>query len=145
MMNTAAVMTREVVVVAPNVTVGGAARMMARLAIRHLPVVQAGRLVGILSDRDLMKHEHGLSCGEVMTVAPVTCSPDAPVGRVAQLMLDHKIDSIPIVSPSGALTGLVTSTDLLWLLVDRGQAQLLPFDFRLRTARSDSEALAVAA
>ena len=56
-------------------------------------------------------------------------------------MLEHKIDSIPIVDYSGSLTGLVTSTDLLALLVDHDEAQMLPFDFRLRTAASDSDPL----
>ena len=76
-----------------------------------------------------------------MTAAPVTCFSNASVSHVAQLMLEHRIDSIPIVSYSGALTGLVTSTDLLALLVDQEQAQVLPFDFRLRTAANDSDAL----
>ena len=76
-----------------------------------------------------------------MTAAPVTCLSNASVSQVAQLMLQHKIDSIPIVSYSGTLTGLVTSTDLIALLVEQDQAQLLPFDFRLRTAASDSDAL----
>ena len=76
-----------------------------------------------------------------MTPAPVTCLPNTAVRQVAQLMLQHKIDSIPIVSYSGALSGLVTSTDLLGLLVDLDEAQLLPFDFRLRTAASDADPL----
>jgi CBS domain-containing protein len=60
-------------------------------------------------------------------------------------LLEHKIDSIPIVGRSGALVGLVTSTDLLGLLVERAQAQVLPFDFSIRLAASDADALAVAA
>jgi len=140
-MNTSTVMTRDVVVVSPIVTAGIAARMMERLRIRHLPVVEGGRLVGILSDRDLLKHTPGTSCGAAMTAAPVTCSSNASVSQVAQLMLEHRIDSIPIVGYSGVLTGLVTSTDLLALLVDQEQAQVLPFDFRLRTAVNDSDAL----
>lgn len=136
-MNTSAVMTRNVLVVSPTVSVGVAARLMQRAHVRHLPVVEARKLVGILSDRDLVKHAAGVTCGEAMTPAPVTCSQDASVGRVASLMLEHKIDSIPIVSVSGTLVGLVTSTDLLGLLVDRAQAQVLPFDFTLRIADSD--------
>lgn len=139
-MNTSAVMTRNVVVVSPTLSVGVAARLMQRMHVRHLPVVEARRLVGILSDRDLIKHPPGMSCGEAMTPAPVTCSQDASVGRVASLMLEHKIDSVPVVSVSGTLIGLVTSTDLLGLLVDRAQAQVLPFDFKLGVADSDSHA-----
>ncbi len=144
-MHTAAVMTREVVVVTAAVTVGGAARMMERLRIRHLPVVEAGRLVGILSDRDLPKHDQARSCAEAMTPAPMTCAPDAPISRVARLMLDHKVDSIPIVDPAGRLVGLVTSTDLLWLLADREEALKLPFAFNLQLARTDHDAQALAA
>jgi CBS domain-containing protein len=144
-MNTTAIMTRDVVVVSPTVSVGAARHMMNRLTIRHLPVVEARRLVGILSDRDLLRHGDGVACAEAMTAAPVTCSAESSVGRVARLMLEHKIDSIPIVSLSGTLTGLVTSTDLIGLLVDREQAQILPFQFRLRMAGSESEARAIAA
>lgn len=144
-MKTTAVMTRDVAVVSPTISVGGATHMMERLHIRHLPVVEGRRLVGILSDRDLLKHGSGVACADAMTISPVTCSPDSSVGRVAQLMLEYKIDSIPIVSASGALMGLVTSTDLLGLLVDREQAQILPFDFRLRLAQSEGEALALGA
>jgi len=142
-------MTREVVVVSPSVSVAAAGQMMARLGIRHLPVVDGGRLVGVLSDRDLLRH-HGaaaaqLTCGEAMTPAPLTGRPDDSVGRVAELMLTHKIDSVPVVDAAGRLIGLVTSSDLLALLVERDQAQALPFDFSLRIAHSDREALVAAA
>jgi CBS domain-containing protein len=135
-MHTSALMTRDVVVASPTLSVGVAARLMRRLHVRHLPVVDDRKLVGILSDRDLIKHAADASCGQAMTPAPVTCSQDASVGRVASLMLEHKIDSVPVVSVSGTLIGLVTSTDLLGLLVDRAQAQVLPFDFKLRLADS---------
>jgi len=144
-MNTSAVMTRDVVVVSPSVTVRVAARMLERLHIRHLPVVDSGKPVGILSDRDLLKHAPDATCGEAMSVAPVTCSADATVSRVAELMLEYKIDSVPVVDVLGRLVGLVTSTDLLGLLVDRGQAHVLPYAFRLRMAGSDTEAVALAA
>ena len=141
-MESAAVMTRDVVVVSPMVSVGGAARLMERRRIRHLPVIENGRLVGILSDRDVLKHAPSLSCAEAMTPAPWTCLPDASVSHVARLMLDKRIDSVPIISASGSLAGMVTSTDLLWLLVERDQARRLPIDFQLRIAHSDDEAFA---
>jgi CBS domain-containing protein len=139
-MNTSAIMTRNVVVVSPTVSVGVAVRLMQRAGVRHLPVVEERRLVGILSDRDLMRHAADTTCGAAMTPAPITCSQDASVGRVASLMLEHTIDSIPIVSVSGILIGLVTSTDLLGLLVDYAQAQVLPFEFKLERADSDGHA-----
>ena len=140
-MNTSTVMTRDVVVVSPTVTVGSAARKMEKLRIRHLPVVEGGRLVGIVSDRDLMRGSPNASCGEVMTAAPVTCLANASVSHVARLMIEHKIDSIPIVNYSGTLAGLVTSTDLLALLVDGYHAHPLPFEFRLQSASSEGDPL----
>lgn len=139
-MNTSAIMARNVVVVSPTVSVGVAAHLMQRSGIRHLPVVEERKLVGILSDRDVMRNAADTTCGDAMTPRPITCSQDASVGRVASLMLEHTIDSIPIVSVSGTLIGLVTSTDLLGLLVDRAQAQVLPFEFKLERADSDGHA-----
>jgi CBS domain-containing protein len=144
-MNSSAVMTREVVVVAPTVTVSSAATMMKRRHIRHLPVVDGRRLVGILSDRDLLTHARDAACREAMTPAPVTCSPGASVSRVAGLMLEHRIDSIPVVDESGQLVGLVTSSDLLGLLIDRAEGQMLPFDFTIRFAANDRETLTLVA
>ena len=143
-MKTAAVMNRNVVVVSPAVTVGAAAAMMQRLRIRHLPVVDDGRLVGIVSDRDLMRHDDETTCAEAMTPSPVVCSPDAPISRVARLMLDNKIDSVPVVDGPGRLIGL-TSADLISLLLDRAEGDVLPFEFRLQLAASDAEAGAFAA
>jgi CBS domain-containing protein len=140
MMKAYAAMTRDVDVVSPAVSVRTAERMMARAHIRHLPVVTGGQLVGILSDRDVLKSlgdGPDRTCGEVMTPAPLTCTGGAQVGRVAELMLKHKIDSIPIVDERGALIGLVTSSDLLSLLVDRDDVQPLPFDYRLRLVDGD--------
>jgi acetoin utilization protein AcuB len=137
-MKTSQAMTRDVVVVSPAVGVRAARRLMERMNIRHLPVVDDGKLIGIVSDRDLLKYgpdEPG-TCGQVMTSPPITCAPDTPVSQLATMMLEHKIDSIPVVQ-NGRLTGLVTSSDLLELLVERGPAQALRFDFRLHIWPSD--------
>jgi acetoin utilization protein AcuB len=142
-----AAMTRDVVVVAPSVSVSAAGRTMERMHVRHLPVVDGGRLVGILSDRDVLdaRARGGQdSCGEAMSPSPITCTPQTSVGRVAELMLAHRIDSVPVVDDDEALVGLVTSTDLISLLVERGAALSLPFDFRLRSVGSDDALDAVA-
>lgn len=142
-MNISVAMTRDVIVISPDVTLGVAKRLMERWKIRHLPVVKADRLVGILSDRDVLKYEavldfgRGVRAGEAMTVAPVTCQSSSSVGEVAQRMLDHKIDSVPVVDGKGGVVGLVTSSDLLLLLVDRSGTELLPFDYRLRFGEED--------
>jgi CBS domain-containing protein len=145
-MRTAAAMTRDVVVVSPEIDLRAARKIMERRHIRHLPVVKAGRLVGILSDRDLLRYD-GVLMDELetpvsaaMTHAPTTCLITTTVSRVAQMMLDHKIDSVPVVDPSGLLVGLVTSSDLLQLLVERADVEALPFHYRLSLREEDGMA-----
>jgi IMP dehydrogenase len=108
-------------------------------------VVKDGRLVGILSDRDLLQYggfgeDLETPVGAAMTPAPLTCLITTTVSRVAQMMLDHKIDSVPVVDPSGLLVGLVTSSDLLQLLVESAEVQALPFHFHLSLREEDGMA-----
>lgn len=145
-MQAATPMTRDVIVAAPELALDAAWKIMQRKRIRHLPVVSAGALVGILSDRDvLLQSTVGskgevqvptMKVGEAMTPAPVVCDPEFPVGELARVMTERKIDALPVVSSSGALVGLVTSTDLLLLLIDWDEAKPLPFLYRVMGAES---------
>ena len=113
---------------------------MQREQIRHLPVVQAGALLGILSDRDLLLRATRDAKGDLvfpklcavdaMTPHPMVCEPTTVVSELARIMVERKIDAVPVLS-SGKLIGLVTSTDLLSLLLDKEEATVLPFEFRL--------------
>lgn len=138
-------MTRDVIVVPPELSLADAWSVMAREHIRHLPVVRAGALIGMLSDRDLLgrgtldaegvvRFESHAIVGEAMSPTPlVTCEASADVSELARRMVDAKIDAIPVVHGL-RLMGLVTSSDLLSLLVDRGDREAvdpLPFEFRL--------------
>ena len=96
--------------------------------IRHIPVVDDGRLVGILTERDLIgaaasqifglkqKNKSALLKSvlikEVMRKRVVTVAPEMPIKDVAHLMAEKKIGCVPVVS-AGALVGLVTTTDIL--------------------------------
>lgn len=96
--------------------------------IRHIPVVDDGRLVGILTERDLIgaaasqifglkrKNKSALLKSvlikEVMRKRVVTVAPETPIKDVAHLMAEKKIGCVPVVS-AGALVGLVTTTDIL--------------------------------
>ncbi|MCA2981299.1 MAG: CBS domain-containing protein [Myxococcaceae bacterium] len=143
-MRASRVMTRNVTCIAPDVSLDRAWSLMGRLAVRHLPVVFAGRLVGVVSDRDLLRRgivvEGGalafppLAVGEAMTPHPVSCQASVTVATVASLMLEHRIDSVPIVTARDELVGLVTSTDLLELLTaPERESAPLPFTFELET------------
>lgn len=135
-------MTRDVIVSPPELTLANAWRVMTREHIRHLPVVRAGALVGMLSDRDVLARgttsadgtfhvPAHVVVGAVMTPTPLeTCEASADVETLVRTMAAKKIDAIPVVQGL-RLVGLVTSSDLLSLLIDRGEPEPLPFEFRI--------------
>jgi acetoin utilization protein AcuB len=126
------VMQPKPITVSPETTLPDAVRLMSQRGIRHLPVVGARGLVGIVSDRDLKRvmaspattltaHELGylldrLSMREVMSTAVVTTGPMMPVEEAARLMVQDKIGALP-VTEGGELVGIVTETDVLALFV----------------------------
>ena len=103
-----------------------------RRGFRHLPVVDGGKLVGIISDRDLKQSMTSaalategpardrlldeLTAGQVMTRAVVTIGPMFGVEEAARLMATRKISALP-VTEEGRLVGIVTGTDVLHLFV----------------------------
>ncbi len=96
--------------------------------IRHIPVVQDGRLVGMITERDLIGAAASKIFGlkqasksallktvmikDVMKKRVITVAPDTPIKDAVHLMADKKIGCVPVVS-DGALVGLVTTTDIL--------------------------------
>jgi CBS domain-containing protein len=96
--------------------------------IRHIPVLTDGRLVGLLSDRDLIGAAANRIFGlkqksksallktflirDIMKKKVVTVTPDTPIKDAAHLMASKKIGCVPVVA-DGTLVGLVTTTDIL--------------------------------
>jgi len=143
-MKASRIMTVHVTCITPETSLRHAHQLMKKLRVRHLPVVSQGLLCGIISDRDLLAHGT-LVNGElvlperatmqVMTFHPITCRAGTPVSQLATLMLEHRIDALPIVNSSNELVGLVTSSDLLALLREPEHVtDALPFSFQLRVA-----------
>ncbi len=120
-------MTREVVVLSPETTAGEALALCRERRIRHLPVLEAGRLVGIVSDRDLRSAAPGLGdparasalekirVSEVMTRDVATTRPDDPIEEAANRMREKRIGCLPVEDER--LVGILTSSDVMEALV----------------------------
>jgi acetoin utilization protein AcuB len=98
-------------------TLAAASRMMARHDVRHLPVLEDGRLLGVLTDRDLKFVEtfpdvdpSTLSVSEAMIEEPYSVAPDTPLHEVVSTMANEKIGSALVVR-NHEVIGIFTSVD----------------------------------
>jgi acetoin utilization protein AcuB len=129
------VMTQTLITVVPDETVSGAHQLMQKHRIRHLLVVDADQLAGIVTDRDIRLNLPSqatslsvwevhhllakLTVGAVMTRAVISIGPERDAREAARLMLEHTIGALP-VTDGGRLIGIVTETDLLRVFVSCG-------------------------
>jgi CBS domain-containing protein len=137
-------MSLNVVTIAETASCLRAVETICAHKIRHLPVVDArGRLVGVVTDRDLrhylfrpeVSREIGgvpvarllerVPVGEIMSAPVVVVAPDEPLETAARLMLEDKVGSVPVVE-DGRVVGILTETDLLRRIVgeDAGSADV---------------------
>lgn len=132
------IMSSPAITVSPDTTLPAANALMKEKQIRHLPVLEKGRLVGIVSRGDLREASisasinadqyelhfllNKLTVGKLMTRKVRTVTPAALVVDAADLMTEHKIAGLPVVDADGAVVGIVTESDLLKMLVRRLRA-----------------------
>ncbi len=121
-------MSKKLITVIFEESVMKASKLMKENRIQHLPVLKQGRLVGIVSDRDLKEaqpskattldiHElyyllDKLTVGSVMPPRLFTITPDATVEKAAAIMLKNNISALPVVNPQGELEGIITKGDV---------------------------------
>jgi CBS-domain-containing membrane protein len=127
-------MSKDVICISPQDSLGLAKSFMDDWGIRHLPVVVGRSVVGILTDRDVLLHSYvdkrGITCPNSVKVESVikphtlTADAEESIGSIAATMADHKIDAIPIVDSRKNIIGLITSSDLLNLLRNHGTQTL---------------------
>jgi acetoin utilization protein AcuB len=115
------IMRSPAVSISPEITLQDAYRTMRERDIRHLPVVEGGKLVGVVTDRDLRLATSALvpspvspqsRVSAVMSMDPLTADPSDPVEDAARTMRERKIGCLPVMD-DGRLIGIVTGLDLL--------------------------------
>jgi len=122
------VMIRSVVTVTPEQTLRDAIELLQSKHIRHLPVVEDSRLIGIVTDRDIKRATPSLLSGvgreeydrvldetkvtQLMTREPITVTPDSGLKAAVKIFIERKVGAIPVVV-DGRLAGIVTEIDLL--------------------------------
>ena len=128
MITVAEIMTSHPVTVEPDNSVAMAIRLMRRGELRRLPVVEDGKLIGMLTSGDVRRitgltsvmHDQSqdnflwyhIPIANIMTRNPISLSPDTPISEAARLLVEHKIGGIPVLT-DGKLVGIITTTDLL--------------------------------
>lgn len=107
------VMRTEFITVAPEDTLGEVAERMTELSVGSVVVKDFGKLIGILTERDLLKamaarvHSSEARVRQFMTVDPITASPELDCEEAARLMLDHGFRHLPVVD-SDDVVGVVS-------------------------------------
>jgi len=110
-------------------------QMMQQKNISHLPVInEENKIIGIISDRDIMKgtiieddkiiSQESASISEIMSQEVITADPLTDIRRIAKAMFYNHISTMPIISDSDELTGIVTRSDILHALIHYPDLQL---------------------
>ena len=126
-------MSHPIISIAPDMPVHDALDMFKRERIRRAPVVKEGKLVGIVSDKDLLNASPSpasslsvwemnyllskITVSEVMTKKVLTVSEDTPIEEAARIMADNKVGGVPVMR-DGHVVGIITETDLFKIFLE---------------------------
>ncbi|MEL6524187.1 MAG: CBS domain-containing protein [Chloroflexota bacterium] len=133
-------MTENVITINRNAPISNAHRVMKQNDIRRLPVVENGKLVGIITIGDVREASPSdattlsiwelnylwaqLTVERVMTTDLLTVTPTTPVLDAAELMLEHKVSGLPVVGSDSTLVGILTESDIFRMLVRSRQPEV---------------------
>ncbi len=130
------IMKREVITIMEQDNLLSIEEGMERFGMRHLPVVDGDKLVGLITHRDILRVTRSSLRGfrldqeldrrkqeetfvaDVMTSEVLTVSPDTPLKEVARLIVDNRIGCLPVVDAERRLLGILTEYDLVRLIAD---------------------------
>ena len=126
-------MSHPVITVKPKLPIMEALKLMKKEKIRRTPVIDSGKLIGIISDKDLLNASPSdatslsvweinyllsqITVKEVMSKNVITVEESTPIEEVARIMADNKIGGVPVMR-DGRVVGLITETDLFKLFLD---------------------------
>jgi CBS domain-containing protein len=113
-------MTESPQTITPDMNASDAAGMMRSEDVGVLPVVDGGRLVGLVTDRDLVlrvladrKNPMEVSVGDIATTATITVTPDMKLSEARELMEEHKVRRLPVMK-GAELVGILSIGDVAW-------------------------------
>jgi CBS domain-containing protein len=125
------VMTRDVSACEPNATVAEAAKVMAREDVGPVPIVEDGRLIGILTDRDIVvrvvaegRDPNATTVNEIASTELVTVSPDDNLDDALNLLAEHQVRRLPVVE-GDRLVGIVAQADIARLGKDKKTGEVV--------------------
>ena len=126
-------MHKDLVTISKDERMTVAKKLLKEKNIRHLPVVEGKKLIGLVTNMDIRKAEASpatsleirelhylldkLTVGEIMTRNVITISPDISVEEAAILLHDNKIGCLPVVE-DGNLIGIITENDVMEILIE---------------------------
>src|SRR3990170_3638875 len=126
-------MSHPVISVPPDMPIVDALNLMKREHIRRTPVIKDGKLVGIVSDKDLLNASPSpatslsvwemnyllskITVKDVMTKDVLTVTEDTPIEEAARIMADNKIGGLPVMR-GASVVGIITETDLFKLFLE---------------------------
>ena len=118
-MRVAEAMTRDVRLIEPNQTIRNAALLMAEMDAGIMPVREGDRLVGMITDRDIIarvvaagRDPSSVMVREVATKDLVTIGPDQDEQAARQMMAQHQLDRLLVVEEGDRLVGIISEADL---------------------------------
>jgi acetoin utilization protein AcuB len=135
-------MNSPVITVAPKTPISSAHQIMKEHGIRRLPVVDEGKLVGMITIGDVREASPSdattlsiwemnylwaqLTVQKVMSRKLFTVTPETPIIDAAEMMMEHKVSGLPVVDSSGKLVGMITESDIFRMLVKSRSKALIP-------------------
>ena len=122
------IMSAPVMTLHPRATLAEARALFRERRFRHVPILSPeNRLVGIISDRDLLRHAEAESDGPITPMIServFAAAPGTEIREIARSMFEHHIGAMPVIDPEGHLEGIITRSDILRTLIHRAPLEL---------------------